>query len=89
MGARRSGREAALQMLFAMEASGHDADHVIAAFWRNFDGDPEGRAYADTLVRGISESLTEIDPLVRGASTNWRLERMSRVDRNQLRLGAF
>ena len=76
-------------MLFAMEASGHDPEQVIGAFWRNFEGDPEGRSYADALVRGIAESLAEIDPLVRGASTNWRLERMSRVDRNLLRLGAF
>jgi transcription antitermination protein NusB len=33
MGARHSGREAALQMLFQMEASGASADEAIELFW--------------------------------------------------------
>ena len=76
-------------MLFAMEASGQGAEQVVASFWRSFEGDPEGRAYADDLVRGASEKLDGIDTMIRAASTNWRLERMSRVDRNLLRLGAY
>ena len=44
MGARRSGREAALQMLFQLEASGVSADQAIELFWRTFeDADPEGK----------------------------------------------
>lgn len=89
MGARRSGREAALQMLFAMEATTQGPDEVIAGFWRNFEGDPEGRSYADALVRGVAEQLAAIDKLITSASTNWRIERMSRVDRNLLRLGGY
>jgi N utilization substance protein B len=89
MGARRSGREAALQMLFAMEATGQAPDDVIAGFWRNFEGDPEGRSYADELVRGVATKLTDLDKLITTASTNWRIERMSRVDRNLLRLGGY
>ncbi len=89
MGARRSGREAALQMLFQIEASGVDADHAITLFWRNFEADPEGRAYADEAVRGIEEKLADLDTRIRAASSNWRLERMTRVDRNLLRLGAW
>lgn len=89
MGARRTGREAALQMLFAMEATTQGPDEVIANFWRNFEGDPEGRGYADALVRGVAEQLASIDKLITTASTNWRIERMSRVDRNLLRLGGF
>ena len=55
MGARRSGREAALQMLFQLEASGASADQVVELFWRTFeDADPEGRPYADAIVRGWS-----------------------------------
>ena len=36
MGARRSGREAALQMLFQVEASSVSADQAIELFWRTF-----------------------------------------------------
>ena len=32
--------------------------------------------------------MTEIDPLLEQHSYNWRLDRMSRVDRNILRLGS-
>ena len=89
MGARTSGREAALQMLFALEASGDDVEVVISRYWRSFEGHPESRAYAEELVRGVSASLVDIDTRVRAASHNWRLERMTRVDRNVLRIGAW
>lgn len=90
MGARRSGREAALQMLFQLEASGASPDQAIELFWRTYeDADPEGRAYADALVRGVSERTKPIDERITAASQNWRLERMSRVDRNLLRLATW
>src|SRR5690242_1519815 len=90
MGARSSGREAALQMLFALEVnSAATAEQVIAAFWRQTPGDPEGRDYADAVVRGVAGELEAVDGAIRSASTNWRLERMARVDRNVLRLGVW
>lgn len=90
MGARRSGREAALQMLFQLEGSGVSADQAVQLFWRTFeDADPEGKPYADTIVRGVADNLDAIDEKVTAASQNWRLERMSRVDRNLLRLGTW
>lgn len=90
MGARHSGREAALQMLFQLEASGVSPDQAITLFWRTFeDADPEGMAYADACVRGVADNLDAIDKRVTAASQNWRLERMSRVDRNLLRLGTW
>lgn len=90
MGARRSGREAALQMLFQLEASNVSSAQAIELFWRTFeDADPEGRPYADAIVRGVADNLDAIDKRVTSASQNWRLERMSRVDRNLLRLGTW
>jgi N utilization substance protein B len=89
MGARSGAREAALQMLFAIESSGAQADQVIFDFWREMPGDPEDRAYADLVVRGVATELDVIDGCIRAASENWRLERMTRVDRNLLRLGTW
>lgn len=89
MGARHSGRESALQMLFQMEASAGRPEEVIALYWRHFEGEPEGRSYAEALVRGVSEKLTQVDATIGKASSNWRIERMSRVDRNILRLGCY
>jgi N utilization substance protein B len=88
-GARRSGREAALQMLFQMESSAQSASDVIALFWKCFESEPEGKSYADDIVRGVAESSADIDKAITTASENWRLERMTRLDRNLLRLGTF
>jgi len=89
MGARTTAREAALQMLYALEASRDPVDLVVRDFWAEMPGDAEDRAYADALVRGVAGSLDRVDQLVSKASSNWRLERMTRVDRNLLRLGAY
>ncbi len=89
MGARHTGREAALQMLFQVEAQNASSEETIRLFWRQFEGDPEGRAYADSIVKGVTDTRDAIDATIRKASTHWRLERMSRVDRNLLRLGAW
>jgi N utilization substance protein B len=91
MGARHSGREAALQMLFQMEASGLGADEVTQLYWRSFgaDAEPESRAYADQCVLGVAASLPSLDRHIGAASQHWRVERMTRVDRNVLRLGTW
>lgn len=89
MGARTTAREAALQMLYALEASRAPAEQVIHDFWRELPGDAEGRAYADDIVRGVATELDETDSRIRAASRNWRLERMTRVDKNLLRIGAW
>jgi N utilization substance protein B len=77
-------------MLFQIEASGIDAEKAISLFWRNFEeADPEGREYADQAVKGVAERGAELDARISAASSNWRIERMTRVDRNLLRLGTW
>lgn len=89
MGARTSGRQAAVQMLFGLDATGVEVEAAIVAFWREMAGDAEGRPYADECVRGVAEERAALDEIVSAASSNWRIERMTRVDRNVLRLGAW
>ncbi len=89
MGARTSGREAALQMLFALDAAGQPTGRVIEDFWREFPGDAEGRPYADDLTKDIAACRDELDAHITKASANWKIARMTRVDRNILRLGVF
>jgi transcription antitermination protein NusB len=76
-------------MLFQMEGSGASAEQVVTLFWRSFEGDPEGRAYADAAVQGVADNLAGIDARIKEASAHWRIERMARVDRNLLRLGTW
>ncbi len=89
MGARTNAREAALQMLYAYEVTKEPIETVIRDFWRELPGDAEERTYADALVRGVSEELKQLDELIRVSSRNWRIERMTRIDRNVIRLAAW
>jgi len=88
-GARTLGREAALQMLYAKEASGNTTPEVIVGFWRETPADAEGRAYGDEIVRGVLAELETLDEWITRASDNWRIERMARVDRNVLRIATY
>lgn len=86
---RRRGREAALQMLFEIDATGQSAESAILNYWATLASSVEGRDFADKIVRGVMGDLERIDEMIRGVSRNWRLERMARVDRNVIRLATF
>lgn len=45
--------------------------------------------FVERLVRGVMDNRVAIDDLVGRSSLNWKVSRMSRVDRNILRLAAF
>ncbi|NUP08644.1 MAG: transcription antitermination factor NusB [Polyangiaceae bacterium] len=95
MGARTSGRECALMVLFGLEDSPNDAATAVRQFFSHLaphtdvSADQEARDYAMEVTVGVTSSQTSLDELLRSASTNWRLERMSRVDRNVLRIAAW
>lgn len=89
MGVRRRGREAALQMLCQMDVSDDGAEDTIRKYWLHLSASKEGEAFANRIVRGFDEARSEIDEAIRGVSHHWRLERMTVVDRNILRLGAY
>ena len=89
IGARTGGREAALKMLFGLEATEADPERAVLLYWREFGGDAETRPYADETVLGVMNEREQVDEIIRKASEHWRLERMTRVDRNVLRLGTW
>jgi len=47
------------------------------------------REFAEELVQGTIGSLTALDRLIEESAENWRIDRMSAVDRNILRLAVF
>jgi transcription antitermination protein NusB len=74
-----------------------DIDAILQRYWLSFedaeaqadDVDPEARTFADGLIREVVGKLDAVDEALRKASTNWRLERMPRVDRNVARIGTY
>jgi N utilization substance protein B len=94
MGARRTGRERALQALYQLEMADNISSYeALASAWSasSEEGkpDPDAVKFAQELVEGVRTHQAEIDQLIEKHSHNWRLDRMSRIDRNVLRLGVF
>ena len=89
MGSRRKGREAALQMLYQMDVSGVSAEQAIRDYWATLAASREGEELANEIVRGYGSDADGIDGTIRDVSQHWRLERMTRVDRNILRLATY
>lgn len=88
MGARRKGREAALQILFQIDVSSVTPTQAAELFFSHLAEDHEGEVFARGLIETFDKNRGRIDTTIRDASQNWRIDRMSRVDRNILRLGA-
>jgi N utilization substance protein B len=89
MGARRRGREAALQILFSIDLTGEGFERAVREHFQFLAASVEGRDYAERLVHGVMQNAEAIDAMIRKVSEHWRIERMPRVDRNILRLSAF
>jgi N utilization substance protein B len=90
MGARREGREAAIQFLFQRDLHGAGDPPDPEAFWAlRGDADAKARAFAEALVAGVLARLPEIDAWIRRFSTNFELGRIAAVDRNILRVAVF
>ncbi len=93
IGNRRKAREAALQLLYQDEY--HDPETRVLAerhFWEEFDlvsGGDEVRSFARFLVDGVRERREKLDEQIASVARNWKVERMSRVDRNILRAAGF
>jgi transcription antitermination protein NusB len=86
---RRKARELALQLLYQWEVRGESPEKVEEVFWPGAKAAARTREFAHRLFTGTVEAVAQLDAEVERHATNWRLERMSAVDRNILRLAAF
>jgi len=90
---RRRAREAALQMLYQWEIGRASAHEAIATYWPAHDAedplDETLREFANGLVRGTIGRVPEIDGILAAHTQNWRLERMTVIDRLILRLAVY
>ena len=94
MGSRTKARECALQALYQLDTSGGSPESVLAEILAHFEVteepvDGETAQFAQELVRGVQGERAGIDEIIQRTSTNWKLDRMARVDRNILRLAVF
>ncbi|HVP28398.1 MAG TPA: transcription antitermination factor NusB [Myxococcota bacterium] len=93
---RHRSREAALQILYAVDLARHDDAHLEPAAQAMIESAsehfelPEGaRAFAKELVLGVAARRDAIDAVLASHARRWRVSRMAAVDRNILRLAAY
>lgn len=89
MGNRRKSRELTLQALYQAEVSGTEPLAQFALFCENFQVSPKVIPQAQELLEGISAHAAEIDAIISRYAKNWRVGRMSIIDRNLIRLGVY
>lgn len=89
MGNRRKARELAIQILYNMEFNPGDADVICDLACENFSPSKSIRVFSRKLVCGVRDNIKYLDSIIRGSLKNWRLERISVVDKSILRLASY
>ncbi len=84
-------REFAVQFLYQCESEKifHFSDSHFQGFVGHQDVHPELIATLRELSRGTLDRTSELDDKIQAASANWKLSRMSLIDRSVLRLATF
>lgn len=89
MGKRRRAREAAIQYHFWRDLQGGETPEKIEDFWDFCPVKPNVREFAQPLIEGMVAHLDEIDERIKKYTENYKLNRISVVDRNVLRLAIY
>ena len=91
MSSRHHAREAALQIRYFWEIGGADPQHAIDAFFAEHEPEaPEAtRQFSTAIVLGMIEQQPAIDALIKQQTKNWRLDRLSVIDRLILRMAIW
>ena len=62
---------------------------AVDVFWDTINIQDNIKQFAVDIYDGVRKSKDDIDHLIERHSTNWRIDRMSKVDRNILRLATY
>ena len=89
MGIRRKAREHALQALYFMDIRRDGSPEALALYRQCFPPSKQAGPFFDRLVEGTLERRAELDALIERFSSNWKISRMSCVDRNIIRIAVY
>jgi N utilization substance protein B len=89
MGTRRRSREQALQALFYMDMHRDPVEDPVGLFCDSFTQEKPAGAFFHRLIEGVQEHRETIDTVIEQYSSNWKISRMSCVDRNVLRIAVY
>ena len=86
---RSKARESVLQILYQIDITNDSIDAVMNQYWQNRDRNPEVIDFANEIIRGTIEYLSEIDAIITQHSENWEISKMPIIDRNILRFAIY
>jgi len=86
MGARRKGRELAVQALYQIELAGDASEKTMELFWAQAEAGDRAKQFAAELLEGVHKEHTRIDELINNATEHWKIERLAPVDLCVLRV---
>ncbi len=86
---RSRAREVALQLLFQFDNNGKTTLDAVVPFATQRLREPALVKFCMALYDGVSQNVKDIDARLAKAAENWRVARMTAVDRNILRIGAY
>ncbi|MBL7661509.1 transcription antitermination factor NusB [bacterium] len=89
MGLRRQARGVVLQGLFMCDALADYSPECYDLYLSHFEVPAQALEYSKSLGLGILKNITAIDTEISCSSEHWSLNRMSRVDRNILRIATY
>lgn len=89
MGARRKGREYALQALYLADICRLPEEKTLAIVVKDPSIEERIRQFSRWLVTGVAQHRDELDVLIVRYTKNWEMSRMAALDRNMLRIGTF
>ncbi|MEI6350469.1 MAG: transcription antitermination factor NusB [Verrucomicrobiota bacterium] len=89
MGARREGREAAVQFLYQRDLQGEASAESINEFWELRPATKRVREFGMALAEGVLSNRESIDERIRKVASNYDLHRIAAVDRNILRIAIY
>ena len=78
-----------MQVLYYMDMSQDDSNEMLERFCDNFSPTKKMAPFFLKLVKGVIRSKNEIDSILERFSDNWKLNRMSCVDRNTMRIAVY
>lgn len=78
-----------MQALFYMDMSQNDSKEAIKLFCENFVTSKRSLSFFLELINGVNKALPEIDSVIERFSSNWKISRMSIVDRNIMRVAVY
>lgn len=90
MSSRHRSRELAMQALFYMDTTSQGKpEEILELFCDNFIPSEKVSSFFLTTVKGVLSFKTEIDLIIKQFSSNWKINRMSGVDRNIIRIAVY